>query len=59
MNKKRHNDKMCISIDRDLVSKLIKLKEPGKTYSEIIERLYFFFLESQGQELNPVIFQND
>jgi len=38
-----------ILISRELASQLIKLKEPGITYSKVIEKLLEFWINSQDK----------
>ena len=39
MDKMDKMDKIKVQLDKDIVNKLIKLKEVGDTYSDVIRRL--------------------
>jgi len=42
-------DKVKIQLDRDVVNELIKMKEVGDTYSDVIRRLIELWKKSQKQ----------
>jgi len=56
MHKIDKTDKMTISINKELASKLIKLKEPGKTYQDVIEALYNLYINLQKDDVGQEIF---
>jgi len=42
-------DKVKVQLDRDVVNELIKMKEVGDTYSDVIRRLIKLWKRSQKQ----------
>jgi len=42
-------DKVKVQLDRDVVNELVKMKEVGDTYSDVVRRLIELWKKSQRQ----------
>jgi len=42
-------DKVKVQLDRDVVNELVKMKEVGDTYSDVVRRLIGLWKKSQRQ----------